>query len=356
MKINIVIPRQSSIYSDFYNVAFDLSNGLHKIGVEHALFLVKNDFRNAEFPFEATNLIKINFGELVEYAKKDEIFIMPDDFNLLLSFYKMQKWPKFLLIWVHYFYGHKFLFKRYRELPFKNFKAKRWYRILDLLPPKFAFNNFYGKALYDKKIVAQSLWSLLLLERVYNIPVLGRLLIPVDKEFYPFSYDKNHKALIYLNDVDDTDIESLKTVIKIIQTTNKDIEFNAFGNESMLKYLKNFNVKFLGKLDRKELGRIYSEHLFTINPVYNGTFEMVPIQSLLCGTPVITFYQPFMEVTGESPMIANIENLYEIKQKIKLWSEEIKNIRESIRNKILEQMDNEIVAKQLVDEYIPALY
>jgi hypothetical protein len=43
------------------------------------------------------------------------------------------------------------------------------------------------------------------------------------------------------------------------------------------------------------------------------------LSSLLCGTPVITFPQPFMEVTGDSPMVANIEKPPEVRTKVRSW-------------------------------------
>jgi hypothetical protein len=43
---------------------------------------------------------------------------------------------------------------------------------------------------------------------------------------------------------------------------------------------------------------------------------MVPIESLLSGTPVITYIQPFIEVTGQSLLIANINNKKELKENL----------------------------------------
>ncbi len=357
IKINLLLPRQKSIYSDLYNVFNDLSVGLNKIGILNRIYLINVDERRAEFPYNLSNLIKVDFDLLINELKSDEIYLIPDDFNLLNKLNKNGAWPKLFLIWAHYFYGHKFLFRRYRELPYENFKKFKWFTFMDFLPPRLTLhNNFYYKALYDKIIVAQSLWTLLLLERVYKIPVKGILRIPVETEFYPFSNNKEHEALIYLGNFQDTDIYYLKKVLKIVKKIFKEIKLNAFGDERILRYIQDFKINYLGKLSREELGKEYSRHLFTIAPIYNGNFEMVPIQSLLCGTPVISFPQPFMEVTGETLMVANIENLYEVKQRLTLWSQEIKELRNYVRNKILEEMDNELVAKKLVNEYVPILY
>ncbi|MGC9167248.1 MAG: hypothetical protein ACP5GR_06390, partial [Thermoplasmata archaeon] len=78
-------------------------------------------------------------------------------------------------------------------------------------------------------------------------------------------------------------------------------------------------------------------------------FEMVPIQSLLCGTPVITYIQPFMEVTGQSNLIANIYNSYELKRKFKIWQSNLDDELNSVKKKILSFMDNRIVSMELMN-------
>jgi len=68
----------------------------------------------------------------------------------------------------------------------------------------------------------------------------------------------------------------------------------------------------------------------------------------MSGTPVISFIQPFMEVTGQSEMVANILNLSEIKAKVLLWRKLDDEIRERERNRILDAMDSRNVADQLM--------
>ena len=111
-----------------------------------------------------------------------------------------------------------------------------------------------------------------------------------------------------------------------------------------------FHIKleYAGKLSREELSACYRSHFLTICPIFNGNFEMVPVESLMSGTPVISFVQPFMEVTGQSEMVANILNLSEIKAKVLLWRKLDGEIRERERNRILGDMDSRKVADQLI--------
>ena len=91
------------------------------------------------------------------------------------------------LIWANYLYGHKFIFKKYRDIPFENFKANRWFKLLEYLPIKIMYSSsgFYRGALARYPVVAQSFWTLLLLERVYNLRAIGLLKIPVEESIYP---------------------------------------------------------------------------------------------------------------------------------------------------------------------------
>jgi hypothetical protein len=107
-------------------------------------------------------------------------------------------------------------------------------------------------------------------------------------------------------------------------------------------------MNYLGKISREDLIKEYSLHFLTIAPVFNGNFEMVPIQSLLSGTPVITYLQPFMELTGECIMVANINNLIEVKDKIIAWKDLNVLTREKIKSIILERMNAKRVANDLL--------
>ena len=75
---------------------------------------------------------------------------------------------------------------------------------------------------------------------------------------------------------------------------------------------------------------------------------MVPIQSLLCGTPVISFAQPFLEVTGENNMIANIQNSGEIKYKTEQWKNFDQQEKKLVRRLIFKKMGSRKVAQDLL--------
>ncbi|MGC8969975.1 MAG: glycosyltransferase [Conexivisphaera sp.] len=183
---------------------------------------------------------------------------------------------------------------------------------------------------------------------------MGLLRTPVEPSIYPLVDEKEGRALIYLGGADDTDIGALLAALRILEEERPGIELDAFGDERTARIVgQRVRVNYLGKLERSELSVEYGRHAITIAPIYNGNFEMVPVQSLLCGTPVITFPQPFMEVTGDSPMVANIENPPEVRTKVRTWlrNEAMTPLRREIRARILREMDNEVVAGKLLRDY-----
>jgi len=354
-RINLVLPAQRSRFSIIYNIYNDLYLGLKKIGFDSEIILIKTFENYSKFPY--FNVKEVNIKDLNDILLLDEQFSLTvDDFEIMNYFFKNNIRIKNLLIWAHYFYGHKFIFERYRELWKENFSIPYYINLIDYIPFYILRRKakFYYRALSNNKTVAQSLWTDLLLERVYNIFTEGILYIPVEYEFYDVNeYSKENRALIFFGEKGDVDLIGLKRTIDTLREANPKLDFDYFGDEEVgLIFNKKFNenIKYLGKLDRKDLSKEYSKHLVTITPIYNGTFEMVPIESLLSGTPVITYIQPFIEVTGQSLLIANINNKKEIKRKFNYWiSNDINHDLKMMKSKILEIMDNAKIAKDLLN-------
>lgn len=357
MKIILILPNQDSIHSIFYEIYADLNFGIRSLGIESEIVEVDLG-RKARYPFSKIDIISIS--HLSDFFKSninyDTFFITVDDYTILKWLNKNNR-IKNLLIWAIYFYGAKFIFKTYRHsnnfysIPFaKNLKNL----ISGMIPSALALkvSGFYWKTLKKYPIFCQSVWVELLLKRVYGIPVLGTILIPINRDFYNFPIPyKREGILIFLGNAGETDLSSLYNVLRYADC-NLFGKMDYFGNENAGKiFEQHYRIKlnFIGKVSRENLLRAYSQHYFTIAPIFDGNFEMVPIQSLLCGTPVISFPQPFLEVTGENSLIANIENIGEVKSKIKQWSVVNGDERRSIQTKILQKMESNIVAATLLN-------
>lgn len=356
MRIILLLPSQKSIYSNLYEVFADLNNVLMEMNIESMIVEIRMG-HDALFPFAKIEQLKIR--DLINFinsnSDKDTYFITVDDYSIIKWLSHYRSFNNFI-VWAHYFYGHKFIFQAYRENrnDFPITLSNKIVNFLSSLIPHFIainYSRFYWETLSRYPTFSQSLWTGLLLERVYSIPVSGNILIPVDANMYEISHRTvRNNILVFLGDYSDTSLIDLERSLKILDRMfHVDVDY--FGSEDLGNiFEKKFGrmMNFIGRIERKELSKQYSSHLVTVAPVFNGTFEMVPIQSLLCGTPVISFKQPFLEVTGESDMIANIHNEGEIKHKVQLWKNLDMQSRHAMRNTILEKMDSRKVAGDLL--------
>ena len=70
------------------------------------------------------------------------------------------------------------------------------------------------------------------------------------------------------------------------------VKIKAFG--SKMPYvpkglLKSRNIEFLGKVSDEELVNLYSNALFTLFTFTHEPFGYIPVESMACGTPVLTY-------------------------------------------------------------------
>ena len=88
---------------------------------------------------------------------------------------------------------------------------------------------------------------------------------------------------------------------------------------------------------------------FTVATQNSGNFELVPVESLILGTPVISYKQPFMEVTGNSLLIADPNSESELENKVSKWmSGDIVKERVDLQNRIMSVMNPKKIAEEFV--------
>jgi glycosyltransferase involved in cell wall biosynthesis len=84
-----------------------------------------------------------------------------------------------------------------------------------------------------------------------------------------------------------------ETKISVIRrAASMGIKFKAFG--AKMKFfdrgvIGHPNIEFLGRLSTSELMEAYSNALFTLFPFTHEPFGYVPLESMACGTPVLTY-------------------------------------------------------------------
>ena len=84
--------------------------------------------------------------------------------------------------------------------------------------------------------------------------------------------------------------ETSFSVIKAI--ADRGVKIRAFGSKSPYihkEVINHPNIEFLGKISTEELVDTYSNALFTLFPFTHEPFGYVPLESMACGTPVLTY-------------------------------------------------------------------
>ena len=105
------------------------------------------------------------------------------------------------------------------------------------------------------------------------------------------------------------------------------LKIKAFGSKTPFipeGLLKHPSVEFLGRVSTKELVDLYSNALFTMFPFTHEPFGYVPLESMACGTPVLTY-----DLQGPSEYVVNARTGWlvhtdgELMQKsVELWKEQ----------------------------------
>jgi glycosyltransferase involved in cell wall biosynthesis len=70
------------------------------------------------------------------------------------------------------------------------------------------------------------------------------------------------------------------------------VKIKAFGSKTPYiekNLMRNDNIEFLGRVTTRELVDLYSNALFTLFPFTHEPFGYIPLESMACGTPVLTY-------------------------------------------------------------------
>ncbi len=112
--------------------------------------------------------------------------------------------------------------------------------------------------------------------------------------------------------------------IWIVGSTGKlDIELKSLAKTINVEK----NVKFFGKISDSELAKLYSESLVTVHLVKEAPFGLIVIESMSCGTPVISWKPGGPEETiidGETGFLIAENNEKKLVEKIELFLDDHK--------------------------------
>jgi glycosyltransferase involved in cell wall biosynthesis len=149
----------------------------------------------------------------------------------------------------------------------------------------------YKKLLGNKHIIiANSRITATLLHILYGIEPDEIVYPPLDTDiFKPRNMIKKNQVLLYLGShAGDTDQNFVIEICKVLRA--KDFKILVIGNAILRERLRNkFEIYSVSGISDEELSNIYSESKLTICPQKWETFGYIPVESVACGTPVLTF-------------------------------------------------------------------
>lgn len=126
----------------------------------------------------------------------------------------------------------------------------------------------------------------------------------------------------------------------LIQTiANLGVKVKVFGSSSSrLHRFEHKNITFMGKVSNEELVDLYSNAVFTLFAFNHEPFGYIPVESLACGTPVLTFNRqgPSETVTDNQTGWLAKTNKELVEKALHIWTQGIdRNMRATCRKKAL---------------------
>lgn len=351
--IYFVMPEESNQSIFLHHIFSDLLTGFKRNGLKLIGVVLSSKNEGIDDVANVIFLSNDNFKQF--YESNPSIYFVNDELNLLNKFYE-KKLPN-LPIYVTNFVGYQFVYTRYIEwMTCNNLDTKLRRILLKYIPNQLCYNYFYKQylnVLSHSPIFALSVSQALNIGRIVNFPVSGIFNPPIDAKQFFSKPKKKNKVVIYLGNCTETNVIDLINILIKTKEIVNEFEVVSIGNNIVRDFVSKKTGMLINHypfLERPKLYELFAEAIFFINPIFNGDFEVMPIEALLSGTPVVSYTLPFLEVTGQSLLIANIENYNEVKQKIKIWigndlTEEI----QELKRKVLSAMDCQIVAKRIYD-------
>ncbi|MEM3795465.1 MAG: glycosyltransferase [Thermoprotei archaeon] len=235
-----------------------------------------------------------NFQGLVAKLNKNSIeYYFSDDYiprvKLLLKAQDQIKAK--CAVYTQILYGTHSIAKYSKDL--LDLKTKLVFSAASAVPFKLVSSKY--KSLLGKVdvVIASSIFTASMLNLVYGVGHAGVVYPPINIDvFRPSSVKPPGKeVLIYLGSgLGDTDP---KLVQRLVSELNNDVsKVHLLGNERMYQKYLNHGEKLVYHkgLEDRELAEIYSRVSLTIAPQTIEFFGLVPLESLSCGTPVLTRY------------------------------------------------------------------
>ncbi|MGP6294517.1 glycosyltransferase [Caldiplasma sukawensis] len=212
-----------------------------------------------------------------------------------------------------------------------------------IAPVFYPFIKFieYSRFSAHDLIFSNSKWTKILFQYFYEIPVASTLIYINENRFVPMSKNNTEKFILVPTASIEKDIMAKEILTRL---KSEKIKVKVFGSYKIEGF------ENLGYLEQENLIKMYSEARATLFLFNYEALGLIPFESLLCGTPVITYRKQGVGVELEdNPYVYMYDTADEIINKCKevmameKSPSEIKGCRESILkfsgDKIIETLE-----------------
>ena len=181
----------------------------------------------------------------------------------------------------------------------------------------YADKRLIGRMSKNSRMLIANSKSCASIYRGLGVGVQDVIYPPIDREiFRPAENTSSSYVLTYFGK------ETVFSAIK--RVADYGIKIKAFGSKSpyIPRQLMNHpNVDLLGRVSTSELVHLYSDALFTLFPFTHEPFGYIPLESIACGTPVLTFNKQGPSEYIQEDLTGWLANNEEtmVKKAVKLW-------------------------------------
>jgi glycosyltransferase involved in cell wall biosynthesis len=188
-------------------------------------------------------------------------------------------------------------------------KPRLMFSLGSLVPFKLISRKYSMLLGKPNKLIANSRFTASMLSLLYGVEVDEILYPPIDTDvFKPYDIraDGNEVVLYLGSNAGDTNSEFVSEIMRELISLDSVDKVNLFGNIAIHKQQEtmfdNSKVNHLEEISDVELAKKYSQCILTVAPQNWETFGYVQMESILCGTPVLT-----LPTTPSAELVENKE-------------------------------------------------
>jgi hypothetical protein len=256
--------------------------------------LVEGHIKNLGEQYGFDVVASHDFSSLVNNLKPKNVEkIISDDYvpRLKLLFQISRRIGTKSVVYCQVLYGlHSITRGHYEALPLWLRSA---YLVSSFIPFKILTYKYRNLLLQADTVIADTKFISTLLNMFYGVSPAGIVYTPINDKIFTLSNTAIEKdgVLIYLgSEAGDTSVELVQKLVDAV--TSKSCKVHLFGNESVYDKIEKpaNNVVYHKKIPDEELSKLYSSVNLTIAPQIIEFYGLVPVESLSCGTRVLTRY------------------------------------------------------------------